>query len=316
MASERDRITLQDALNGQFEKSKKQTKVAATVLVSDLKTLINSLEGRELVDAIIKRIQQDAAERVNLSVDADFQEITVKDLDDIRDVVRDGLRQFISFFMLDEHREFVVRCHAHGLSTTKAVTELISEDEVMNRLARDDALGLQWLRDILVHRMSYLKPGSARWPEAKYGAIWNEARAAHKQLVRDMPLTSPVEQAALLVKHAGRINDALENENHAVKDLQILTNSLTKTIESLQKVSAVESQTSTDLSAPQLVAVLERLTLALDTPEQLALAGDTNALVGVLEQLTLALKSSNHKAISGEVENVPADTDTEDDDSE
>lgn len=314
MASEKDRITLQDALHGRFEKSKKQTKAAARELVSDLKTLLSSLEGRELVVAFVARIQRDAAERVNLSVDADFHAITVDDLDYIRGLVRDGLKQFISFFILDEHREFIVRCHARGISTTKAVTDLISEDEAMNRLAYDDALGPRLLRDVLVRRLSYLKPGSARWPEAKYGAIWNEARAAHKQMIRDIPLTSPAERAALLVKHAGRINDKLDSENHTVKDLQILTNSLTKTIESLHKVSVVESQGTADVSAPKLMAVLERLTLALDAPDQLALSGDTDALIAGLERLAHALKSSDQKAIAGEVEDVPADT--EDDDSE
>ena len=69
--------------------------------------------------------------------------------------------------------------------------------------------------------------------------------------------------------------------------------------ESLRKVSVVEDQAPANLSAPQLVAVLERLTLALDTPEQLALSGDTDALVTVLEQLTLALKASGApKALS------------------
>ena len=52
----------------------------------------------------------------------------------------------------------------------------------------------------------------------------------------------------------------------------MLTNSLTKTLESLQKLSAVEQQAPANLSAPQLVAVLERLTLALDAPEQLAIS--------------------------------------------
>ena len=61
----------------------------------------------------------------------------------------------------------------------------------------------------------------------------------------------------------------------------MLTNSLTKTLESLQKLSAVEQQAPANLSAPQLVAVLERLTLALDAPEQLALSGDTDTLVRV-----------------------------------
>lgn len=314
MASKKDRITLQDALNGQFEKSRKQTEEAATEMVSDLKSYIASLEGRELVDAFIKRIQRNAAERVNFSIDSDFYGITVDDLDYIRDVVRDGLQQFISFFILDEHREFVVRCHARGVSTTKAVTDLISEDDALNRLAYDDALGLKQLRNILVHRMSYLKPGTARWPEAKYGDLWRETRAVHKQMISDMPLTSPKEQAAVLVKQIERINAALNNQDHTVKDLQILTNSLTKTIESLQKLSAVESQAPIDLSAPRLVAVLERLTLALGTAEPLELTGDTHSLIEGLERLVFALKSSDHAAIAGEVENDPSDT--EDDDSD
>ena len=316
MAGKKCRITLQDALHGRFDKSENESKETVTELISDLKTLLHSLEGRELVDALIERIQRDAAERVNLSVDADFQEITVKDLDDIRDAIRDKLQPFISFFIRDEHREFVVRCHAHGLSTTKAVTELISEDEVMNRLAHEDALGRQWLRDILVHRMSYLKPGTARWPEKKYGDLWRETRAIHKQMLNDLPLTSPVEQAALLIKQAERINETLERENHTVNDLQILTNSLTKTVESLQKVSTVEKQVAVDASVPKVMAVLERLTLALETPGQrIALPGNTDSLIEGLEQLTLALKSSNHETIAGEVEDVASDTGTEDDNS-
>jgi len=317
VASKRDRITLQDALNGQFEKSRKQTEEASTELVSDLKALFSSLEGRELVDAFIARIQRNAAERVNFSDDADFYAITVDDLDYIRNLVRDGLQQFISFFILDEHREFVVRCHARGISTTKAVSDLISKDDALNRLAYDDALGVKRLRDVLVHRMSYLKPGSTRWPEAKYGAMWNEERTLHKQMISDMPLTSPVERAALLVKHAERINEELRKENHTVKDLQILTNSLTKTVESLQKVSAVEKQVAVDPSVPKVMAVLERLTLALETPGQrIALSGDTDALIEGLERLTLALKSSDHKAIAGETESLPADAGDGDGDSE
>lgn len=116
-------------------------------------------------------------------------------------------------------------------------------------------------------------------------------------MINDMPLTSPIEQAAMLVKHANRINYVLDNNDGTVKDLEMLTNSLTKTIESLRKVSVVEEQAPASLSAPQLVAVLERLTVALDAPEQLALSGDTDSLVSVLEQLTLALKTSGQQAL-------------------
>ena len=49
----------------------------------------------------------------------------------------------------------------------------------------------------------------------------------------------------------------------------MLTNSLVKTGEGLQKMSVVdEQQISVNLSAPQLVEVLGRLTLALKAPEQ------------------------------------------------
>ena len=67
---------------------------------------------------------------------------------------------------------------------------------------------------------------------------------------------------------------------------------------------------------PQFMAVLERLTLALDAPEQLKLTGETESLIEGLERLTLTLKSSDHTAIAGETESVPTYLDTEDDDSE
>ena len=109
-----------------------------------------------------------------------------------------------------------------------------------------------------------------------------------------------MEQVATLAKHVDRLNYKLDNESNNVKDLQVLTNSLTETLESLKKVSVVEEQAPANLSAPQLVAVLERLTLALDTPEQLAIGSDTDALVSVLEQLAVALKASSKPKALGD----------------
>ena len=146
---------------------------------------------------------------MNLSVDDDFKDIEQGALDQIQRTIRDILRDCISLFISDEHREFVVRCHAQGISTADAVSGLIRQDKGMNRLAYDDALGTKLLRDTLIHRLSYLKPGTARWPEKKYGSVWREARDEYKQMINDMPLTSPMEQAAMLVKHVNRINYAL-----------------------------------------------------------------------------------------------------------
>ena len=133
---------------------------------------------------------------------------------------------------------------------------------------------------MLIHRLAYLKPGSARWPEKKYGSVWREAREQYKQVVSDIPFTSQVEQVALLAKNADRINEALEKGDHSVKDMQMLTNSLVKTVESLRKVSAIDEQPMpANLSAPpQLVGVLERLTLALRAPEQKAIGSEAKAL--------------------------------------
>lgn len=294
MANKTRKITLQDALRGQFEKSEKELKPE---LDADLKGLFDTLSGRELADAVIIRVQRYAAGLWNWSADGDFENVDGHEIDQIQEIIQKELARWISGFISDDHREFVVGCHARGLSTTDAAWELIKEDAVINRLAQQDALGAKRLREMLVHRLSYLRPGTARWPEKKYGALWREAREQYKHTISDIALTSPVEQVALLAKHAERINFKLEDKDHDVKDLQMLTNSLTKTLESLQKLSAVEQQSPVNLSGPQLVAVLERLTLALDAPEQLALSGDTDALVAVLEQLTLALKSSGQKAL-------------------
>ena len=188
----------------------------------------------------------------------------------------------------------------------KTVSALIVADKTINRLAQDDAVGGDAVKKILTHRLAYLKPGSARWPEQKYGSVWREEREQHRQVISDIPFTSPVEQVALLAKHAERINSELDNQTHSVQDLQLLTNSLTKTMESLRKLSAVEEPMPVNLSGPQLVAVLERLTLALKAPEQISIGGEAAELVGVLEQLTLALKAPEPMADGNEVKALPA----------
>ena len=142
------------------------------------------------------------------------------------------------------------------------------KDQTINRLAQEDAMGGKELKESLILLMAYLKPGTARWPEKKYGAVWHEAREAHVQDMRNIPLTSKAEQVALLAKHAERIDRQLENKTHEAKDFQLLTKSLTQTFESLRKLSAIEEKVPESVSGPQLVGVLERLTLALRAPEQ------------------------------------------------
>ena len=277
-----------------------------------IKELSSMFKGYELLDEIIKNARRYATRELGYPNDTDMSELDSETFDTIHGITGGILQRLVPGFISDTHREFFVRCHARGLSTTEAFMELIPEDETIQRLIQPDAVGLRELKSLLVTRLAYLKPGSARWPEKKYGAIWRDERESHKKEVRDIPFTTPTEQAALLAKHAGRIDDELERNEHSAADWQLLTNSLVKTLDSLRKVAEVKQQGPANLSGTQLIGVLERLTLALDAPEQLALSTDTDALVGVLERLTLALKSPSHKAVAGKVKAIPVDTNTED----
>ncbi|MDE0011463.1 MAG: hypothetical protein OXU36_09965 [Candidatus Poribacteria bacterium] len=283
---------------------------------TELQELFDTLAGDELVLTVVERLHRFTFAEMTGSSDTDFEGLDWDTIGMITERVREILMERIAGFITDAHRESIIRYHARGFSTAAAVSGLIREDSTMNRLAQKDAIGEKELRDLLISRFAYLKPGTARWPEKKYGDLWRESREAYKQELHGIPLIAPVERVMLLVKHAARINDTLENEKHTAKDLQILTDSLTKTIESLQKLSTVENQEAVDLSVPQFMAILERLTLALDAPNQLARSGDTHTLIEGLERLTFVLKSSGHSAIGGETENVLADTHTKDDDSE
>ena len=277
---------------------------------SDLKHLFETLKGDELLEAVIERLQRYAIDGLHDAERANFRKYKQPHmLGTIRESVAEELTGWLSHFISDAHREFIVCCHARGLSTAEAVWTLVQEDKTLSRLAEPDVMGTSTLRRALVTRLAYLKPGTARWPENKYGALWREARERHKRDIRDSPFTSPMEQSALLAKHVDYINELLHDKDHPVNDVQSLTDSLIKTVEALQKLSAVEQQVvPPNDSRTQLVAVLERLTLALDTPEQFALGGDTEPLVEILERLTGALKSSDHKAITDKTESMPTDT--------
>lgn len=275
---------------------------------SDLKHLFETLKGDELLEAVIERLQRYAIDGLHDSERANFRKYKQPHmLGTISESVAEELTGWLSHFISDAHRAFIVRCHARGLSTAEAVSTLVQEDKTLSRLAEPDVMGTSTLRRALVTRLAYLKPGTARWPENKYGALWREAREQHKRDIRDSPFTSPMEQSALLAKHVDYINELLYDKNHPVNDVQSLTDSLIKTVEALQKLSAVEQQVPPNDSRTQLVAVLERLTLALDTPEQCAIGGDTEPLVEILERLTGALKSSDHKAITDKTESMPTD---------
>lgn len=314
MAAEKSKTTLKAALLGNAEK------IDDSELRSDVRELFKTTNGYELANAVVDRVQRYARETIE-DILSGYEGIDLEDfsllgptyMDKIRQIIRDELGLYLSSFISDSHREFFVRAHAQGISTSDAATELMMSDNTMNRLAHEDAMGMQGLRNALIPRVAYLKPGSARWPEKKYGAVWREAREAHRQTVSDIPLTSKEEQMALLAKHADRTNRILENKSFDAKEYQLLTNSLMQTLKNLRELSAVEVPVTENLSQPQLVAVLERLTLALRAPDQKSIGGDAQQLVGVLEKLALALKAPEQKTDGNGAKALPAPEESEGD---
>lgn len=268
-------------------------------LAEDIKELFTKYSGDERVRAVAERVQRYAVEKLGLPVDTDYSRIDAETLNAIRQTSQEMLEMWVPAFISDKHREFIVRCHARGLSTSDAIWELVKEDSTIASLAQEDAVGFRALKTVMVMRLAYLKPGSTRWPEKKYGAIWQEERERYKKALDDVPLSSLNEQTALLAKHANHISTLLnEDVERTPADWHLLTNSLIKTIESLRKISRTEKPVPVKLSAPELTGTLESALLALSTTEHRALDGETSELVAVLERLTLALKSTEQKAIT------------------
>ena len=313
MATQKAKTSLQERLRGEIV-DKGDAKLKA-----DLDELFDTLSGAELVETVIERVQRYAIEKSGKKVDDDFGEIYDYEAAEIQKRIRSVLQQHLSSFISDEHRAFIVRCHALNFSTADAVRELIKEDETLSRLAQNDAVRKKELREILIHRLSYLKPQSPRWSEKKYGAVWREAREEYKQTLRDIPLTSQVEQVALLARQTNRLDKLIQSiwdgdrgNTIEAKDVKLLFDSLTKTVLSLQKLSKVDDQripvhlaTPLQLSAPQLVGVLERLTLALKAPQQQIAGSEAEEIVGVLERLTIALKAPAQQTEGNEAKALP-----------
>ena len=267
--------------------------------------LFTTLEGNELVEAVIRSIQDFIAEQWVGTADTNLDGTDMDTIKMMKIEIRRELTKVIAHFISDEHREVIVRHHARGLSTAEAVAFLIAENSIMKRLAERDAIGEKKLKELLISRLAYLKPGTARWPEKKYGAVWREERQQYIQEISNTSFSTPTERIALLAKHVERVNHTLNNKEHSVNDLQSLTQSLTKTLESLEKLSPADQQASMNLSTPQLPSVLERFTVALEAFQQIASGGDPNAIVEIMEKFTLAMQPpSQQNAITGETEEI------------
>ena len=272
-------------------------------LHTNLNELFTTLQGDELVETAIRSTQDFITEQWVGTADTNLEGIDMETINEIKIEIRRELSEVIAHFISDTHREAIVRHHARGLATAEAASALIRENSIMKRLAERDAIGEKKLKELLISRLAYLKPGTARWPEKKYGSVWREERQQYIEEINNTPFSTPAERIALLANHAERVNHALNNKEHSVNDLLSLTQTLTKTLESLEKLAPADQKPSANLPTPQLASILERFTIALEAFQQIAYSGDANAIVKVMEKFTLAMQpSSQQNAITGEIE--------------
>ena len=238
----------------------------------------------------------------NVVANTDIQTIEEFDTDmkkEYQQIVSKELLKSIHLFLPNQFRESIVEYHSHGLTTSDAITYLIQNNRALFRLSQDDAIGIKKMRRFLIPRLSYLKPGHPLWPENKYGDLWRHARSYKKNVTTDLPFTTANEQVGVLINHVARIQSAMENSEFSVKELSVLTNTLTKTLETIQKLTINEQQMM-DFSTDQLLVFLERITNTLGPSTETSEGSDVRLLVQALEKLVHVLKiPKEQKAITG-----------------
>ena len=190
------------------------------------------------IDKFVTAIQEYTITKILSIFDIEtIDESDEETIEIIKNLVREILSKYITKFIEDEIRKRAVQFHAQGCTTTEVANNLIEEHPAMQRLAKDDAIGIQKLRRLLVQRLAYLKPGHPRWPEEKYGSLWREKRSRTIQETNDIPLTKTAEQVSVLVDNVKQMQIALEKEDISARDIYLITNSITKTIQTLNKIT-------------------------------------------------------------------------------
>ena len=105
---------------------------------SDLRDLFATLEGDELLEAVIERIQRYAIETLGDSERENFRRYKSPHmLGTIRETFSEELTEWISNFISDAHREFIVRCHARGIATVRGSFDIDARRQDAESLGTD-----------------------------------------------------------------------------------------------------------------------------------------------------------------------------------
>ena len=147
----------------------------------------------------------------------------------------------LSKCLTEDFRRLVIRYHARGVSTTKTI-ELILSDESIREvtpfgfLTADGICGYENIKSFLVSRLSYLKPSHPRWPEKKFGDFWRSERASYVDQIKDIPLTQPLEQLEKLSEHYTNLEELFKNAKRTT-DQERFHKCMMRTLAAIHQIS-------------------------------------------------------------------------------
>ena len=201
--------------------------------------------------------------------------------------------------MTDSFRELVIRHHARGVSTTKALEHILTNvDEVYETpfavLKYANVCGFENIKGYLQPRVNYLRPGSAKWP-AKYQGLWDAEREQYLGELVTVPMTDTTEQVVQLAEHAAFLKERLDQAREA-SDIAALSRAYLQTLSGLHQLTRDPSYQE------QLAAYPEREKAALLSPPKPLPSPERTALPPAAKPLSPPPEKGNVAAIADDAE--------------
>ena len=126
--------------------------------------------------------------------------------------------------------------------------------------------------------------------------MWAEKREVYKEAIHstDLPYTSVEEHVMVLSREADRVVERLETGPYTEKEHQTLLDTLHKIFDRLDTTNGQPRRASIQLaSEPQLIGVLERLTLTLTPTEDVSGSVKLDKAIERFKELALPPSSDN-----------------------
>ena len=169
--------------------------------------------------------------------------------------------------LTDDFKKLVIRYHARGYSTTKAINLILGDDTFMQVTPfwclSKLGCGYENIKKFLVGRMSYLKPQHPRFPHKKFGAYWESERADYVDRIKNIPLSHPNEQLLKLSVHYSILEQEYSLLAISIEDKERIHKLMMETISAIHTITGNMSIPE----APSRQAIPEKQPPALEAPK-------------------------------------------------